>query len=686
MQGGGVISGKLVNCTASGNISGGYGGYGGAVAGAALTNCITYGNSIRGIASTQTNYANCTFVFSDSDPLPAGIGNIGLDPQLLPDGLHLATSSPCRNAGTNVVIGTDIDGQPWANPPSMGCDEWQPAPLVAGQAQIQLGGIPLSATFGGLAISGETPFSYWWSKDGILLEDGALFSSTHSPSLIVTAFGPASAGAYQLIVSNSFGMATSAVAQVTVHAVDAAGSNPATPFSSWDTAATNIQDAIDAAAAGEFVVVTNGLYATGGKAMAGNLTNRVALTTPLTVASVNGPWATIIQGAWDPATTNGPLAVRCAWLTNGATLRGFTLRNGATRPLSGYVGAAPESGGGVWCSSANGVVSHCVLTNNTAIYGGGISYGTLNNSVVVHNLANYGGGAYFAVVNNCTVIANYTTTLAHYHGAGTYDGMTRNSIVLYNYNYYFPAFPEDDYFAQNGPPRYDYSCTSASPPKVGAGNISASPQFLDLFHIASTSPCYGSGSPLYSTGTDLDGEPWNNPPSIGCDEVVLANLVGPLSVALIAPQTNLLVNHFASFSASITGRASRVQWSFGDGTVVTNTGSSIGHQWTDAGDSSVTFTAYNTDNPGGVSTNLSVHILSLDPPQLQAAQMGGTAFQLQFTGQAGASYYVQFATNLTAPAYWQTLQTIFISTGGVYQISDPGATNDAARFYRVLAQ
>jgi hypothetical protein len=257
---------------------------------------------------------------------------------------------------------------------------------------------------------------------------------------------------------------------------------------------------------------------------------------------------------------------------------------------------------------------------------------------------------------------------------------------LYNYNYYFPAFPEDDYFAQNGPPRYDYSCTSASPPKVGAGNISASPQFLDLFHIASTSPCYGSGSPLYSTGTDLDGEPWNNPPSIGCDEVVLANLVGPLSVALIAPQTNLLVNHFASFSASITGRASRVQWSFGDGTVVTNTGSSIGHQWTDAGDSSVTFTAYNTDNPGGVSTNLSVHILSLDPPQLQAAQMGGTAFQLQFTGQAGASYYVQFATNLTAPAYWQTLQTIFISTGGVYQISDPGATNDAARFYRVLAQ
>ena len=172
-----------------------------------------------------TNYTlYCTFSYCDTDPLPSGTGNIDVDPQLLADGVHIAATSPCRGAGTNVASGTDIDGQPWANPPSMGCDEWQPAPLVGGQPQIQLGGIPLSATFGGLAVIGQAPFSYWWSKDGVLLEDGALFSSTHSTNLIANNFGPADAGGYQLIVSNSFGMATSAVAQVTVHAVDAAGS------------------------------------------------------------------------------------------------------------------------------------------------------------------------------------------------------------------------------------------------------------------------------------------------------------------------------------------------------------------------------------------------------------------------------------------------------------------------------
>ena len=331
------------------------------------------------------------------------------------------------------------------------------------------------------------------------------------------------------------------------------------------------------------------------------------------------------------------------------------------------------------------MVCNCVLTNNAAYCGGGISYGTLNNSLMVRNLGTYGGGAYNATLNNCTVVMNYTPSFVSLRGAGTYDGLTRNSIVMANYDNYLHGITPDDYAGLNVA-KYSYCCTSTNWQKVGTGNISASPQWLDLWHISSTSPCRGAGSPLYSTGNDLDGEPWDSPPSIGCDEVVLANLVGPLSVLLIAPQTNFLVNHYGSFSASITGRASRLQWEFGDGMVVTNSGSGVAHQWTSIGDFFVTCTAYNTDNPGGVSTNVLVHVLAPTSPQLLSALMTSNAFQFQFAGQVGATYYVQFATNLAAPVYWQALQTIYNGTDRMYQVSDSGAVSGATRFYRVLAQ
>jgi hypothetical protein len=76
----------------------------------------------------------------------------------------------------------------------------------------------------------------------------------------------------------------------TMRYVDIASANPTPPYTNWATAATNIQDAVDAALAGDQIVVTNGIYATGGRAVGTNLlVNRVAVDKPLTLWSVNGP-------------------------------------------------------------------------------------------------------------------------------------------------------------------------------------------------------------------------------------------------------------------------------------------------------------------------------------------------------------------------------------------------------------
>src|SRR6266481_3946986 len=139
---------------------------------------------------------------------------------------------------------------------------------------------------------------------------------------------------------------TTSVPAATVRYVDLNSTNPTAPFTDWTTAATNIQEAINAAVAGDIVLVTNGIYSTGGKSMDGVITNRVSVDKAITVTSVNGPEVTVIQGAWDPVSTNGPAAVRCVAITNLATLTGFTLRGGATRPYASSFDSTV--GGGIW--------------------------------------------------------------------------------------------------------------------------------------------------------------------------------------------------------------------------------------------------------------------------------------------------------------------------------------------------
>jgi len=688
-NGGGANGGSLVNCTVSANISSGYSvGYGAAVYGATVNNSIIYGNLSR-TSYPNTNYASCTLAYCCADPLPSGTGNIDVNPQILGDDFHVAATSPCLGAGNaSVVSGDDIDGQPWNNPPAIGCDEWYPMPIIGAQPGFQVASPAYGLTFNVIA-AGQTPFSYSWSQNGTPIQDDGHHSNSATANLMINHFGPADAGSYQVVVTNSAGAVTSAVVQVVIHAVNAAGVNPVSPYSSWSTAATNIQDAINAAVPGDIVLVTNGIYSNGGMAMSGSLTNRVALNTAITVMSANGYRFTTIQGAWDPIATNGPGAVRCAWLADGAVLTGFTLQNGATFASGDAFSGGPlESGAAVWCNSTNGVVANCVLSNNMAIYGGGMANGTLNNSLVTANSATYGGGAYAATLNNCTVEYNLNPTTYPNRGAGTYNGFTRNSIVANNYDYLAPGFVDgtlDNQSSLARPTYYYYCDTSPNMLLSGTGNINVDPELLDQFHISSLSPCRSAGNAAYASGYDLDDEPWNNPPSIGCDEVVPADLTGPLSVAISETPTNLLVNRYGFFTGMLSGRGAYVGWTLGGGLTATNVGQNIYYQFTNAGSYTVTFTAYNNDNPAGVATNITIQVQPLIMPQLQSPVMLTNGFQFQFGGQVSAQYTIQYTTNLTLPASWQTLQTIYYNFQNLVQIVDSPGPN-TVRFYRVLVQ
>src|SRR5215831_7894190 len=109
-------------------------------------------------------------------------------------------------------------------------------------------------------------------------EDGGRGMTTQRPNNALSLGAAAEGTKRNLCTAATSLFATCALAAV--HYVDVNSSTPIAPYVSWATAATNIQDAVDASSTGDEVVVTNGLYSAGGRAVLGTMTNRVAVDRP----------------------------------------------------------------------------------------------------------------------------------------------------------------------------------------------------------------------------------------------------------------------------------------------------------------------------------------------------------------------------------------------------------------------
>lgn len=852
--GGGVYSGTLKNCGLVANTSSGYGGGasdstllncwvtrnravwgGGGAMGGMLNNCTVTDNFPNGVdlsivtnsivyynlpENYSTSYDITTLDYCCTTPLPLkGAGNISTEP-LLSSASHLSAGSSCRGAGSlPAASGVDIDGDTWANPPSMGCDEFHPGTITGPLAvtmQATVTNVAVGFSVGFTAnIEGRTSASRWDFAGGTILSNHP-FATSHSWS---------APGDYAVVLTaynESFPGGVSATGIVHVveenHYVSLSSVNPVPPYSSWATAATNIQDAVDVAVLpGALVLVSNGVYATGARVVHGSMTNRVVVNRPVMVRSANGPVVTTIQGYQLPGTTNGDGAIRCVYLTNNATLSGFTLGGGATRAEGD--GVLEQSGGGVLCESSSAVVSNCVITGNAAAYtGGGASRGTLVNCVLTTNQAwiggalyvatantctiannmagDQGGGVYEARLNNCTIQGNYApntgggliasrasnsvladnvstygggaqdsilqsclltnnsasgagggvnggtlisctltgnTTPGYGGGAnsatlnfcwltdntasvsggganscnlnsctisdnyagssggaatggtlnncvitdntaassgggvygatlnnctlsansapiggGVHDSTLNNCILFYN-----TASRGQNYYGGS----LNYCCTTPVPTS-GVGNIAVEPQLAGPAHLSANSPCRAAGSAAYTTGKDIDGEAWLNPPSIGCDEFYSGSVTGALSVAILPAYTNIATGYADNFAAHITGHPTASRWEFGDGTIVSNQPNAA-HSWTLPGDYDVVLRAYNTSNPGGVSATVTVHVVAQPVHYVALSNNNPVA---PFTSWATAATNIQDAVNAaTLPG------ALVLVTNGTYQ-------------------
>jgi len=301
--------------------------------------------------------------------------------------------------------------------------------------------------------------------------------------------------------------------------------------------------------------------------------------------------------------------------TSYATVYGCIIRtNSADDGGGAYQCSVSESllsgNSAVWWGGGarDGSVSNSIVRNNRADSGGAMHGGSMYNSSASGNSADFGGGAYNTSLNNCTVAGNAAS-----YGGGIYNGSANNCIVYFNTAY----VEENNIFSATA----NHTC-SPDVTHGSNGNITNLPLLVSASHVAPASPCSGSGSNAYSIGTDVDGEPWFDPPTIGCDEYRgTGTVTGELTVAIDGP-TNVVVGYTADFFADIAGPLHTNRWTFGDGTSVTNI-VFPSHSWSSTGNYNVVLTAYSDDYTSGLSATQAVHVLSIEESTIYVSASDG---------------------------------------------------------------
>ncbi len=452
-------------------------------------------------------------------------------------------------------------------------------------------------------------------------------------------------------------------APATTRYVDLNSPNATPPFTDWTTAATNIQDAVDAAVDGDLVLVTNGVYATGGVVVTGSLSSRVAVTRAVTVQSVNGPTVTVIKGFQIPGTKNGDGAVRCVYLTNNAALIGFTLTNGATR--GGAATSNERQGGGVFCRSS-AVVSNCIIVGNTADRsGGGAIAGKLYDCIIKGNSATNGGGALGSVLNNCLVLSNtcqgfgggawgcslisctISANSALFGGGVNTDLSPPVSIVnciIYDNSVIGGGLGSNHY----GSAGMTNCCIS--PLAFGSGNFTNTPLLVDLlngdYHLQPNSPCINAGNNSYATtSTDLDGNPRIAGGTVDIGAYEFQSPSSVLSYAW-AQQYGLPTDGSADFTDP-------------DGDGLNNW-----QEWM-----------------AGTTPTNSLSVLKMFSPSNNVPGL-----KVSWQSVSGKIYFLQRSTNLLAQPAFSSIKSNLTGAATTTTYSDITATNGGPYFYRIGVQ
>lgn len=323
--------------------------------------------------------------------------------------------------------------------------------------------------------------------------------------------------------------------------VDETYGNDANDGLSRETALRTIQAAIDIALPGDTIRVAAGIYS-----------GIDASSCPLTIIGA-GASQTVIDG----------YCYTCASLADGATLRGFTLRNGTQGVIGGTLedciveNCIYEKGASIPLWGCNTL--RCIVRNSLTHENYPPVIGGTHRNTIFSGLSGMGAIIRDATLFNCTVVGCAAEIGIPEYGARRISGTLLVGVESHNCIFWGNSCHSYVFLDIEEPDLWDLMWVSC--PEDDANDPKFIAPGIGDYHLCADSPAIDSGDPAYADAAgdvDLDGKPrvQNGRIDRGCYEggvnvAVRATVIGcgsvsPESVWAMAPVT-------ATFTANAEG-------------------------------------------------------------------------------------------------------------------------------------
>ena len=545
-----VGGGTVLHCTIAGNTGKTIGGIY-ADSGAVVKNCVIAGNKSSATGGDAAAwggqaaaFVNC---YSDTSVAINEYCFTATAAALLKDIANgdctAAPASPIIDAGGTVadLPGVDLAGNPrvQGNAVDIGCYEAEAGVFSATfDADVTSGILPVTVIFTATTDgAGENDvLSYAWD-----FGDGTT-TTTYTPSVEHT-YTTGGILTVSLVVTDVTAGKTADPATRTdflqfaprILYVDQACEAPAAPYGTWETAATKVQDAINAAVDGCEIIVRAARYADGARILVeksvhlhsetGNPEDVVFARksgVDHAILYINAHGALVDGCAIEGGRANGYAGAGISYGILGGCASNCVIRNC-------YAWSWTGDGSAVSSSYSAALTTHCVITNNSLATdnGGGskaivsISSGRLENCLVKDN---YSGSAATdpvcllsvgsrGVVMNCTFVGNTTINRGLVHIDSTSGGAVTNCVFADNT---FPATGSTGGFCYNAADaaQHFHACATDLDDPLNESCVvgTAATFFKDYakgnYTPNQTGPLYNAGvTPENAPSVDLAGNP-----------------------------------------------------------------------------------------------------------------------------------------------------------------------------------